>query len=204
MPSKTEALRPLPPPPKGLLAPNKLPKKAPKKYKVEFKTTRGTFVLDVTRARAPYSADRFFGLVKSRYFDGVRFFDITPGQQIDFGVHGHPAVNRVWANARMLDDIPHWSNRRGLVSFSSVGPMTRTTRLTIHMADNQRLDDKGYVPFAYVSSGMQVLANLYSGYGPSRLEGKGPRLDRVMSEGNPYLAKEFPKLDYIKSAAVIR
>ncbi|HEY0709189.1 MAG TPA: peptidylprolyl isomerase [Polyangia bacterium] len=189
------------PPPKALLSPEKLAVKAPKKFRVEFKTSRGSFVLEVTRAWAPHSADRFFALVKHHYFDGVRFHDVSP-RQVNFGVHGHPDVNRVWSRARMLDDAPQWSNRRGLVSFHSVGPLTRTTRLTIHLADNQKLDDAGFVPFAFVSSGMQVVEALYRGYGPSQRDGSGPQLHRLLGEGNPYLAADFPKLDYIKSALI--
>ena len=53
-----------------------------------------------------------------------------------------------------------------------------------------------------VTSGMEVVDKLYSGYGEGAPRGKGPEQGKLQSDGNAYLTKEFPKLDYIKKATI--
>ena len=69
--------------------------------------------------------------------------------------------------------------------------------------DNNRLDGMGFAPFGQVVSGMNVVDALYSGYGEGAPRGAGPEQGRLQSEGNAYLIREFPKLDYIKSATIV-
>jgi peptidyl-prolyl cis-trans isomerase A (cyclophilin A) len=49
---------------------------------------------------------------------------------------------------------------------------------------------------------MEVVGQLYSGYGEGAPHGRGPDQGRVQSEGNKYLESSFPKLDYIKKVEV--
>ena len=49
---------------RALLRPAALKETAPETFQVKFVTTRGDFVVRVTRAWAPIGADRFFNLVK--------------------------------------------------------------------------------------------------------------------------------------------
>ncbi|MCU0645657.1 MAG: hypothetical protein MUC94_15545 [bacterium] len=48
-----------------------------------------------------------------------------------------------------------------------------------------------------------MVDQLYSGYGEGAPQGRGPAQGRIMAEGNEYLSKSFPKLDYIKKAEII-
>jgi peptidyl-prolyl cis-trans isomerase A (cyclophilin A) len=73
----------------------------------------------------------------------------------------------------------------------------------INFEDNPRLDAAGFSPFGRVSSGMQVVEQLYSGYGDGAPRGMGPDQGRIQSEGNAYLDREFPKLDRLRSASLI-
>jgi hypothetical protein len=50
---------------------------APDSFRARFTTTKGDFVIAVHRAWAPLGADRFYNLVRSGYFDGVRFFRVV-------------------------------------------------------------------------------------------------------------------------------
>jgi peptidyl-prolyl cis-trans isomerase A (cyclophilin A) len=82
-------------------------------------------------------------------------------------------------------------------------PDTRTTQVFINFRSNANLDGMGFAPFGEVVSGMDVVDKIYSGYGEGAPRGSGPEQGRVQSEGNAYLMKSFPKLDYIKSATIV-
>jgi hypothetical protein len=43
---------------------------------------------------------------------------------------------------------------------------------------------------------------IYSGYGEGAPNGQGPEQGRIQAEGNAYLTKSFPKLDYVKKATI--
>ncbi|HLY56726.1 MAG TPA: hypothetical protein VKS60_14270, partial [Stellaceae bacterium] len=60
----------------------------------------------------------------------------------------------------------------------------------------------GFAPFGRVISGMEVVDALYSGYGEGAPRGNGPDQQRVQTQGNAYLTKDFAKLDYIKKAEI--
>jgi peptidyl-prolyl cis-trans isomerase A (cyclophilin A) len=120
-----------------------------------------------------------------------------------FGIHGDPKVSAAWRNANIPDDVVKGSNTRGALTFATAGPNTRTTQLFINYADNTRLDGTGFAPIGKVTQGMDVVDKLYGDYGEGAPRGRGPDQGRVQSEGNAYLKKDFPNLDYIKSATIV-
>ena len=61
---------------RALLRPALLTAKAPATYQVKFTTTKGDFVISVTRAWAPLGADRFYNLVRHHYYDNTSFFRV--------------------------------------------------------------------------------------------------------------------------------
>src|SRR5262247_161813 len=65
---------------------------APDSFRARFATTKGDFVIAVHRAWAPLGADRFYNLVRSGYYDGVRFFRVIPGFMAQFGFHADTGV----------------------------------------------------------------------------------------------------------------
>ena len=187
----------------ALLKPGTLTEKAPEVYEVKFETTKGDFVVKVTRAWAPNGADRFYNLVKHGYYNGAAFFRVLDGFMAQFGINASPQVNAVWQVAAIKDDPVKKSNIRGFITYAMGGPNTRTTQLFINYANNARLDADGFSPFGQVTEGMSVVDKLYGGYGEGAPNGRGPRQDLVQSRGSAYLEKEFPKLDTIKSATLI-
>lgn len=184
--------------------PAALTEKAPDTFKAQFDTSKGTFVITVHREWAALGADRFYNLVKSGFFDDVRFFRVIDGFMAQFGIHGVPAVASAWRSAPLKDDPVKQSNRRGFVTFATAGPNTRTTQLFINFGNNTNLDPMGFAPFGEVTSGMDVVDKIYNGYGEGAPRGKGPDQGRLQSEGNVYLNKDFPRLDYIKSATIAK
>ena len=183
--------------------PAKLTAKAPESFKVKFETTKGNFTVEVTRSLAPNGADRFYNLVRSGYFKDVTFFRVISGFMCQFGIHGEPKVSAAWRPAQIPDDPVKASNVRGAITFATAGPNTRTTQLFINFGDNANLDNMGFSPFGKVTAGMDVVDKINSEYGEGAPRGRGPDQGRVQTEGNAYLKKDFPNLDYIKSASIL-
>lgn len=180
-----------------------LRERAPATFRARFETNKGDVVIEVHRDWAPLGADRFYNLVKSGYFDGVRFFRVLPGFMAQFGIHGDPPVAAAWRDATMADDPVRQHNVRGTVSFATAGPGTRTTQLFINYGDNSRLDVMGFSPIGQVVEGMNIVDALYGGYGEAAPRGRGPDQGRIQVEGNAYLERDFPQLDQVKRATIV-
>lgn len=198
----TATAKPPAPSREALLNPPSKPSAAPEKFDVKLETTKGDIILEVTRAWAPKGADRIYELVKLGYYNDVAFFRVIQGFMAQVGLHGDPEINTAWRAKRIDDDPVKQSNTRGMVSFATAGPKTRTTQFFINFADNSRLDGMGFAPFAKVRD-MKLVDALFSGYGEGAPQGQGPSQGRIQSEGNAYLKSAFPKLDYIKTATIV-
>ncbi|HEY7208443.1 MAG TPA: peptidylprolyl isomerase [Gaiellaceae bacterium] len=183
----------------SLLEPSTLVARAPAKFSVSFATTKGVFVVSVRRAWAPHGADRFYNLVRNRFYDGASFFRVVPGFVVQFGISPRPAVSRAWLDATIPDDRVRLSNKRGTLAFAATNaPNSRTTQVFVNLGDNRQLDSSGFAPFARVVRGMRVVDRLYAGYGELPDQGK------IVTQGRPYLDRRFPKLDRITIARVVR
>ena len=188
----------------SLEKPQTLNERADDVYKAKFATSKGDFVIEVHRDWAPQGADRFFNLVKYGYYNDTRFFRVVSGFMAQIGIHGKPELNTLWREQRIADDPVKKSNLRGFVSFATAGPGTRTTQFFINYADsNSRLDTMGFAPFGQVTSGMEVVEALYADYGEGAPQGRGPNQGRIQNEGNAYLLRDFPQLDYVKEATIL-
>jgi peptidyl-prolyl cis-trans isomerase A (cyclophilin A) len=188
---------------KALMNPAGLKAQAPATYKVTFDTSAGSFVVQVTRDWTTNGADRFFNLVKNGFYDDARFFRAIPNFMVQFGIHADPAVSAVWRNAQIPPDPVKQSNKRGYLTYAmGASPSTRTTQVFINFRDNTNLDAMGFAPIGQVAEGMDVVDKISTVYGEGAPKGKGPEQGRLQAEGNAYLIKNFPKLDYIKTATV--
>jgi len=177
---------------------------APEVFRVRFETSRGPFVVEAHRAWAPLGVDRFHYLVQNGFYDDTRFFRVLSGYIAQFGISGNPQTAAMWKERFIRDDtLPHQANSRGRVSFASAGPQTRTTQLFIDLRDNPTLD-QSYPPIGQIVEGMNVVDSLWTGYGEGAPNGRGPDQSRLFAEGNRYLALEFPKLDYVKTARIVK
>ncbi|MBZ5497002.1 MAG: peptidylprolyl isomerase [Acidobacteriia bacterium] len=185
--------------------PASLTEKAPDVFQAKFETTKGAFVIEVTRAWAPSGADRFYNLVKNGYYDNCRFFRVLSGFMAQFGINGDPKLNAVWNRANIKDDPVKQSNKRGYVTYAQAPvPDSRSNQVFINFKDNSFLDTQRFAPFGKVlADGMKVVDSLYAAYGEGPPDGVGPDQGRIQMEGNAYLEKSFPKLDYVKSAVIV-
>jgi peptidyl-prolyl cis-trans isomerase A (cyclophilin A) len=182
-----------------LLHPASLKARAPETFKVKFVTTRGDFTVEVHRDWSPLGADRFYNLVRNRFFTDASFFRFVPNFVVQFGIPAKPEIARVWENANIPDDPikPGNSNRKGTLVFATAGANTRTTQLFVNLNNNSGLDSQHFTPFGEVIEGMDVVQGLYSGYG------ERPDQGQLQAQGKAYLDKSFPKLDSIKSATIL-
>jgi peptidyl-prolyl cis-trans isomerase A (cyclophilin A) len=170
---------------------------APDKFQAKFETSKGDFTVTVTRDWSPNGADRFYTLVKNGFFNNCRFFRVVENFIVQFGISGDPEQNAVWRSARIPDDKPSQSNTKGFITFATAGPNTRTTQLFINFGNNSFLDMQGFTPFGKVDEGMDVVESITAKYGEQ------PDQGRIQREGNAYLEKAFPEMDYIKTAAIL-
>jgi peptidyl-prolyl cis-trans isomerase A (cyclophilin A) len=188
----------------ALFDPAQATSRAPDLFRARFETTKGPFVIEVHREWAPRGADRFYNLVRAGYFDDVAFFRVLPDFMVQFGISGDPRINAAWQGARIHDDPVRQSNGRGMVTFATSGPDSRTTQVFINFKNNSFLDGQGFAPFGRVVEGLSVVDSLYAGYGEGAPSGRGPSQPRMQSQGNAYLRADFPRLDYVKTARLLK
>ena len=185
----------------GLDDPSKHTAKAPETFKVQFETSKGNFTIAVTRKWSPLGADRFYNLVRAGFFSDVIFFRVVPDFVVQFGIHGNPKYATKWLDANIDDDAVVASNKRGYITYAkSSAPNSRSTQLFINLKDNARLDQMGFSPFGQVVAGMDVVDKLYGGYGEQVTQLQG----EIAQQGNKFLEKNFPELDRIKKATIVK
>jgi len=183
---------------------------APDSFDVDMMTTKGSMVVRVRRHWAPRGADRFYALTRNQYFDSVAFFRTIRNFVSQFGLHGDSAVNSAWRRRNIPDDTVRVVNQKGTLSFARGGPNSRSVQLFFNTVDNTpRLDTLnaiGFPPLGQVIQGIEVLDRLTWEYGGTRGERvlPGPSQDSIARQGNAYLRRSFPNLDYVVTARIAR
>jgi peptidyl-prolyl cis-trans isomerase A (cyclophilin A) len=185
----------------------------PDSFVVAFETTRGRFDVMARKNWAPTGVDRLYSLIRSRHYDNARFFRVVKDFVAQFGLSGNPKIDDAWKIRRIADEPGRHTNARGTIAYARGGPGTRTVQLFINLRANPRLDSLngfGFPPIAEVVDGMAVVDSLYSGYGDGAARSgpqpgrAGPSQDSITTQGNAYLLRGWPKLDYIKTARVVK
>jgi cyclophilin family peptidyl-prolyl cis-trans isomerase len=114
---------------------------APDSFDVDMRTTKGRMLVRVRRSWSPNGADRFYSLVRNRYFDSVAFHRTIRNFVAQFGIHGDTAVSAAWRGKNIPDDSVRAQNARGTLSFARSGPNTRSVQLYFNTVHNTpRLD----------------------------------------------------------------
>lgn len=186
--------------------PDLLSQKAPEKFRVVFETTKGKIEVTAERKYSPLAVDRFYQLVNSNYFNDVPFYRGVPNFVIQFGTLD-TLLENAWSQHILVDEPVLKSNEAGTISFARADVNTRGSQLFINLKNNSRLDTvsyggvTGFPAFGYVSTGMEVVNKIHTGYNDE------PRI-QMGSIGEKqsikdYLKTRFPELDYIKRAYLL-
>jgi cyclophilin family peptidyl-prolyl cis-trans isomerase len=181
-----------------------LNQRAPESFRVRLETSKGVIEIEIHREWSPHGVDRFYNLVQAGYYDDARFFRTIKQRWAQFGINGDPKVSKIWRNETVPDDPRMISNTRGTVAFAFAVPNSRTTQVFISLRDNSDpFDAQGFIPFGRVVAGMDVADALYSDYDESSGGGiRAGKQDPLFEGGNAFLAREYPRLDFIVRAAV--
>ena len=180
--------------------------RAPETARVRLETTKGLIRIELHRSWSPHGVDRFYNLVKHGYYNNSPWFRIIAGKWAQFGISGEPEIAQAWRARTIPDDPRVESNVRGAVAFAFKDPNGRTTQVFINLRDNSEAHDKEpFVPIGKVIEGMDVAEALYSEYGETSGGGiRAGNQDPLFKEGNDYLKRNFPRLDYIIKATTER
>jgi len=193
-PPPADTATPAPPPAPAVVT-------APAEFKVRLETSKGPVVIQLHRDWSPNGVDRFFQLVEEGFYNDARFFRVIPNFIVQFGMNGDPATNAKWAEQKLADDPVKQSNTRGTVTYAKCPmPNCRSTQIFINLGDNASLDPQGFAPIGTIVEGMSVVDRLYSGYGDPPPD----QQSNITSAGNAYLTQNYPKLDFIKTATVVK
>lgn len=177
---------------------------APELFTTKFRTSKGDFDVAVERKLSPKAVDRFYQLVKTRYFDNILFYRVNPGFVAQFGSNDS-IIYTAWNSHKIPDEPVLQGNDKGTLSFARGGKETRGTDLFINLNDNNRLDTlnynnvTGFPTFGKVIKGIEVLEALYDGYADSTMD----NLDVMYKDLGAFI-KKYPKLDTIYNVELVK
>ncbi len=186
---KADPLASTPKEPEDLLGPGDV-------FQVQFETTVGPFVVEIYPEWAPRGATQFKELVENHFFNQSRFFRVVPNFVAQFGIHADPVTHGDWQTPIPDEDVKH-PNEKYTLTFAKSGPNTRSRQMFFNLNDNPHLD-KDFPPIGKVIQGMENLDKINAEYRET------PDQQQIVEQGNPYLDKNFPNLDYIKTASLIK
>ena len=115
---------------------------------LEFKTSHGTFTVQLFDKQAPVSVENFLKYADAGFFAGTVFHRVIPGFMIQGG--------------GLTADL---KNKRGTLSMARTNDInSATSQFFVNVADNDFLDHKpgssssyGYAVFGRIASGMEVI-----------------------------------------------
>lgn len=180
---------------------------APEYFKARFETTKGSFDIEAKREWSPAGVDRLYQLIKRGFYTDIAIFRVVPDFVAQFGISSDSTSNDAWRTIKVIDEPVVKTNTKGTIAFARGGPQTRTTQIFINLKSNSpRLDNLrsagiiGFPVVAEITSGMDVVETFYDEYG----DVLGRRQDSIRMFGNTYLRQNYPEVDYIVKAYILK
>lgn len=130
---------------------------------VEFKTSKGTFTVQLFDKQAPISAENFLRYVDDGYFVGTVFHRVIPGFMIQGGGITVDMKNKPGQHPPIKNEATNGlKNKRGTLSMARTNDInSATSQFFVSVVDNDFLDHKpgnyGYAVFGRIASGMEVI-----------------------------------------------
>jgi cyclophilin family peptidyl-prolyl cis-trans isomerase len=129
---------------------------------LQFKTSKGTFTVQLFDKQAPITVENFLRYADEGFFDGTIFHRVIPGFMIQGG-----GLTADMKNKRGHDPIKNEAtnglkNKRGTLSMARTNDInSATSQFFVNVADNDFLDHKpgnyGYAVFGRIDSGIDVV-----------------------------------------------
>lgn len=155
---------------------------------------KGEIVIQTRPEWAPLGVEHFHQLLDNNFYKDAKFFRVVDNFIVQFGI---PAIPSKKYKKAIDDDPVTQTNARGTLTYATSGANTRTTQMFINTRTegNKFLDKEGFAPIGEVIKGMDIVDQIYNGYGEK------PNQGRIQQRGNEYLDKEFPLLSYISKTS---
>jgi len=129
---------------------------------LEFKTSKGTFTVQLFDKQAPISCENFLKYADEGFFEGTVFHRVIPGFMVQGGglttdlqnKSGHAPIKNEAANGL--------KNKRGTLAMARTNDVdSATSQFFVNLVDNDFLDHRpgnyGYAVFGRIESGMEVI-----------------------------------------------
>jgi len=154
----------------------------------------GEIVIETKPEWTPLGVEHFHTLLDDNFFQDAKFFRVVNDFIVQFGI---PAIPSKKYKTPIKDDPVTQTNARGTLTYATSGKNTRTTQMFINTREggNKFLDSQGFAPIGVVVKGMDLVDQIYAGYGEKPNQGK------IQNQGNEYLDKDFPLLSYISKTS---
>ena len=127
-----------------------------------FKTTLGSFTIELDAARAPLSVANFVQYVQDKHYDGTIFHRVVGGFVVQGGGFLPDGQEKPARPGVPNESGNGLSNRRGTVAMARTGdPHSANAQFYVNLNDNLSLDPGpsrwGYAVFGRVVEGMDVI-----------------------------------------------
>lgn len=174
---------------------------------VACETTKGPIRITLNKDWAPIGVARVLELVDDGFFTNHALYRAVNNFLIQFGIAADPELTLQWESRGNLVDDPdqRLAFKPGMLSFAGNGPNSRSTSLFVatstHPGQLQAFGTQLWeTPLGFVTEGLDVLSNVYTGYGDMAEQGgNGPSQRALTQEGNVGLKETYPLLDYLVS-----
>jgi len=180
--------------------------KALEYFKARFETTQGSFEIEAKRSWSPLAVDRLYQLITHEFYTDMAVYRVVPNFVVQFGINNDSILNQGWNSYGYQDEPVLQKNDSMTIAFARDGEQSRTTQLFINLKDNHRLDSihyndvTGFPVVARVIKGMETVHKFYGAYGNEL----SLKQDSINKFGNAFLKENYPKVDYIKKAYLIK
>ncbi len=130
---------------------------------IEFKTSKGTFTVQLFDKQAPITCENFLQYVDDGFFDGTIFHRVISGFMVQGGGLEENMQTKSGQRAPIKNEAENGlKNKRGTLAMARTNDInSATSQFFINLVDNGFLDNKpgsfGYAVFGRVDSGMDVI-----------------------------------------------